>query len=108
MRSNEPIGMEGTDRKLADLFGAAAPFEVDPFQKRRILVRLERAARRRSGVRAWVRSAAIATLVVSSTATAALGHRYVFTGLQLLGSSGAALAAVEYLHLGKRALQAQP
>ena len=32
------------DRRLSELFRSAAPFEVDPFRKRRILVRLERAS----------------------------------------------------------------
>lgn len=67
--------LSGEDEQLADLLRAAAPFESDPFRKRRVLIALERGAvppRRRS----WLRPVVIAALLVSGSAAAALGHRY--------------------------------
>lgn len=79
----------GADRQLADLFRSVAPFEVDPFSKRRILVRLERGMNlRTSSARFWVRPIVIAALLVSGTATAALGHRYVLHGSGFFGLGG--------------------
>jgi hypothetical protein len=79
--------LENTERRLADLFRTAVPFQVDPFRKRRILVRLERGSA--SSARPfWLRPAIIATLLVSGTAAAALGQHYrPLSGL--LGSSAA-------------------
>jgi hypothetical protein len=72
-------GLQSSDEKLADLLRAAAPFEADPFRKRRVLVRLSR-VQTRHAARFWLRPAIIATLLVSGTATAALGRRYVAHG----------------------------
>lgn len=83
----EQEGLDTVDSQLADLFRAAAPFESDPFRKRRILVRLERSPAR-SAPRFWMRPVVVAALLVSGTATAALGHRYVFQGSGLLGWLG--------------------
>jgi hypothetical protein len=70
----EDDALENTERRLADLFRSAAPFQVDPFRKRRILVRLERGG---PVVRPfWLRPAIIATLLVSGTAAAAFGQHY--------------------------------
>jgi hypothetical protein len=82
--------LENTERRLADLFRSAVPFQVDPFRKRRILVRLERGGA--SSARPfWLRPAIIATLLVSGTAAAALGQHYrPLSGL--LGSSAAPVA----------------
>ena len=86
----DEVGLDGSDRTLADLFRAAAPFELDPFSKRRVLVRLERAFKPRTGAaRFWLRPIVIAALLVSGTATAALGHRYVLHGSGFLGLVGA-------------------
>ena len=82
-RLKDGESLETLDLQLTDLFRAAAPFEVDPFQKRRILVRLERKSVP-STRPFWVRPAIIATLLVSGTATAALGHRYVTQGSPFL------------------------
>ena len=67
--------LENTERRLAELFRSAVPFQVDPFRKRRILVRLERGA----GPVArpfWMRPAIVAALLVSGTAAAAFGQHY--------------------------------
>jgi hypothetical protein len=77
-------GLESTDQRLADLFRAAAPFEADPFRKRRVLVSLSR-LQSRSVPRFWLRPVVVATLLVSGTATAALGHRYVAHGTGFFG-----------------------
>jgi len=81
--------LDDSDRQLSELFSSAAPFEVDPFRKRRIWVRLERGfkVRARAG-RFWLRPLAIAALLVSGTAMAELGHRYVLHGSGFLGLSG--------------------
>jgi hypothetical protein len=67
--------LEGADAELADLLRAAAPFETDPFRKRRVLVSMNRVRARRAA-RFWLRPAIVAALLVSGTATAAIGHRY--------------------------------
>jgi hypothetical protein len=77
-------GLESTDERLADLFRVAAPFEVDPFRKRRVLVSLSRLHTSRVSP-FWLRPVIVATLLVSGTATAALGHRYVTHGSGLFG-----------------------
>jgi hypothetical protein len=77
-------GLDSTDEHLAALFRIAAPFESDPFRKRRVLVSLERGHARRVSP-FWLRPVIVATLLVSGTATAALGHRYVTHGTGLFG-----------------------
>jgi hypothetical protein len=77
-------GLESTDQHLAELFRAAAPFEADPFRKRRVFVSLSR-IESRGAPRFWLRPVIIATLLVSGTATAALGHRYVAHGTGFFG-----------------------
>lgn len=83
-------GLDGGDRMLADLFRSVAPFEADPFIKRRIWVRLERASsvRGAGAARFWLRPIVIAALLVSGTATAALGHRYILRGSDFWGLGG--------------------
>jgi hypothetical protein len=85
-------GVEASERRLADLLRAAAPYEVDPFRKRRVLVSLSR-VEGRSVSRFWLRPAGIALLLVSGTATAAIGHRYVAHGSGFFGLGSAAPAA---------------
>jgi len=87
-RLTEDTGLDSGEQRLADLFRAAAPFEVDPFRKRRILVRLERGSVRSRAARFWLRPAVLAALLVSGTATAALGHRYVLHGSGFFGLGG--------------------
>ena len=77
-------GLDSTDEHLAALFRVAAPFESDPFRKRRVLVSLERGHARRVSP-FWLRPVIVATLLVSGTATAALGHRYVAHGTGFFG-----------------------
>ena len=93
--------LETEDLRLAELFRVAAPFEVDPFRKRRILVRLERKGSAISRP-LWLRSAIIATLLISGTATAALGHRYVTQGGSFFGS-GTSSEAVQEVKAPRRA-----
>ncbi|HEY0466971.1 MAG TPA: hypothetical protein VGC79_22365, partial [Polyangiaceae bacterium] len=83
--------LDESDRQLSELFSSAAPFEVDPFRKRRILVRLSReggAELRTGAARFWLRPIAIATLLISGTAMAELGHRYVLHGSGFFGLGG--------------------
>jgi hypothetical protein len=82
-------GLDDSDRRLSDLFRAAAPFEVDPFRKRRIWVQLERGCKpgTRRG-RFWLRPMVVAALLVSGTAMAALGHRFVQRGTGFFGLEG--------------------
>jgi hypothetical protein len=86
----EDDSLDSGDRQLSELFSSASPFEVDPFAKRRIWVRLERASKpaTRAG-RFWLRPIVIATLLVSGTAMAELGQRYVLHGSGFLGLAGA-------------------
>jgi hypothetical protein len=84
----DDAGSDDGDRRLSELFSSAAPFEVDPFRKRRILVRLERQRESKLRTRAarfWLRPVVIATLLSSGTAMAELGHRYVLHGSGFLG-----------------------
>lgn len=81
--------LDGSERQLSELFRAAAPFEIDPFRKRRILVRLERGSKLATRAGFWLRPIVIAGLLVSGTATAALGHRYVLHGSGFFGLGGA-------------------
>jgi len=72
-------GLDSADEQLANLFRTAAPFQPDPFRKRRVLVSLSRIESQRAP-RFWLRPVVVAALLVSGTATAALGHRYVAQG----------------------------
>jgi len=83
-RSSDESGMDSLDERLAELLRAAAPFEIDPFQKRRVLARLERASQRKAGGGRWLRPAVIGTLLMSGPATAALEGRYVVRSSELL------------------------
>ncbi|HEX2674898.1 MAG TPA: hypothetical protein VHM25_28675 [Polyangiaceae bacterium] len=89
-RLAEQESLDSGERQLSELFSSAAPFEDDPFRKRRIWVRLERrfklpARAARFGVRPLV----IGVLLISGSATAELGHRYVLHGSGFLGWVGA-------------------
>src|SRR3954468_19383077 len=75
---------DGPDICLADLLRAARPLPIDPFCKRRILVRLERALAPMCP-RFWVRPAVVAALLVSGSAAAALGRSYCATGFDVVG-----------------------
>ena len=89
-RLTDEVGLDAHEQTLADLFRAAAPFDLDPFRKRRIWVRLERAsAPSAAAARFWLRPLVVGALLVSGTATAALGHRYVLHGSGFLGLGGA-------------------
>ena len=81
-------GLPGDDERLADLLRAAAPFEIDPFRKRRILVRIERGTAKRNW-RFWLRPAVALTLLISGTAAAAIGHHYAAPGTGFFGLSAA-------------------
>jgi hypothetical protein len=81
-------GLQGDDERLADLLRSAAPFEVDPFRKRRILVRVERGSATTSrNWRLWLRPAVALTLLISGTAAAAIGHHYAAPGTGFFGLS---------------------
>ncbi len=68
--------LSGEEEQLADLLRSAAPFESDPFRKRRILANLER-QRRASRRSFWLRPVVLVALLVSGTAAAAIGHRLI-------------------------------
>jgi hypothetical protein len=75
-RLNDEERLSGDDEQLADLLRSAAPYETDPFRKRRILANVER--QRQLGVRSfWLRPVVMGALLVSGTAAAALGHRLI-------------------------------
>jgi len=79
-------GLDSGDRQLSELFSSAAPFEDDPFRKRRIWVRLERGFKLPArAARFWVRPLVIGALLISGSAMAELGHRYVLHGSGFLG-----------------------
>ena len=80
--------LDGPDQRLAELFRAARPYRVDPFRKRRVLVRLERTSVRNAR-RYWVRPIVAVSLLVSGSAAAALGNRYFAQGLKMLGLASA-------------------
>ena len=84
---------DGRDKRLAELFRAAGPFQVDPFRKRRILVRLERSPVR-STRRFWVRPLVVAAVLVSGSAAAAFGHRYISEGFGMLALRSAEKSSV--------------
>ena len=78
--------LDSDDRRLSELLSSAAPFEDDPFRKRRIWVRLERGLQLPArAARFWVRPIVIGALLISGTAMAELGHRYVLHGSGFLG-----------------------
>lgn len=86
----EQQSSDSADRRLSELFSSAAPFEDDdPFRKRRIWVRLERQFKlpRHAG-RFWARPLVVAALLISGTAMAELGQRYVLHGSGFLGLGG--------------------
>ena len=100
---DEP-GLDESDRKLAELFRSVARFEVDPFRKRRIWVRLERGSLRSGGAaRFWLRPIVIATLLISGTAMAELGHRYVLHGSGFFGLGGSPSATSSNLQVAPHA-----
>jgi len=92
------------ERQLSELFSSAAPFEDDPFRKRRVWVRLERGFKlpTRAG-RFGVRAIVIAALLVSGSAMAELGHRYVLHGSGFLGWGGAPSATSPNVAVAPRA-----
>ena len=100
--------LDDGDRQLSELFSSAPQFQVDPFAKRRIWVRLERRSnlRARAG-RFWLRPIAIAGLLISGTAMAQLGHRYVLHGSGFLGLGGTPSATSSNVTLAPRATTAQ-
>lgn len=102
-------GLDNGERQLSGLFSSAAPFEDDPFRKRRIWVRLERGfkLRARAG-RVWVRPLVIAALLISGTAMAELGQRYVLHGSGFLGLVGAPSATSGNVALAPRATLQEP
>ncbi len=89
--------LQGDDEQLADLLRTAAPFEIDPFRKRRILVRIERgSATRRWGF--WLRPAVGLSLLISGSAAAAIGHHYAPPGTGFFGLSRPSAAAAQPRH----------
>jgi hypothetical protein len=72
--------LDSADRRLAALFRAGAPFQMDPFRKRRVWVRLERALNQPMSRRFGIRPVAIVTFLASGTAAAAIGQRFVSNG----------------------------
>jgi len=104
----EQEGLDSGERQLSELFSSAAPFELDPFRKRRVWVRLERGAgaRPRAG-HFWLRPLAIGALLISGTAMAELGHRYVLHGSGFLGLSGAPSATAANVTRAPRAVKPQ-
>jgi TolA-binding protein len=101
--------LDASDRQLSELFSSAPPFEDDPFRKRRVWVRLERGFKRpaRAG-RFWVRPIVIAALLISGTAAAELGHRYVLHGSGFLGLVGAPSATSSTVVPTPRSANAKP
>ena len=101
----EEAGLDESDRQLSDLLRSAATFEPDPFLKRRIWVRLERGSRRspRAG-RFWLRPLVIATLLISGTAMAELGHHYLLHGSGFLGLGASPSATPSTVQVAPRPL----
>jgi hypothetical protein len=77
---------ETEDERLAALFRVARQRPIDPFRKRRVLVRLERQQQRRM-TRLWLRPVVLAALLVTGTAAAELGHRYAHLAPALFRSA---------------------
>ena len=97
--------LDSGDRKLSELLSSAAPFEDDPFRKRRIWVRLERGFKLPvRSARFWVRPLVIGALLISGTAAAELGHRYVLHGSGFLGLVGAPSATSSSVAVSPRAV----
>lgn len=90
----DELGLESGAERLADLFRTAAPFEADPFRKRRVFVSLSRVQPRRAA-RFGMRLQIVATLLVSGTAGAALGRHYVGEDTDYLGLGPAAPSATQ-------------
>jgi hypothetical protein len=86
--------LDSADRRLADLFRAGAPFELDPFRKRRVWVRLERALNQPTNRRFAIRPLAIVTFLASGTAAAAIGQRFVSNGSGFLDPGTVASSAL--------------
>jgi len=84
---DEPV-LENTDKRLAALLRAAAPFEVDPFRRRRVLVNLSRLQSPRAS-HFWSRPLVVAAVLASGTAGAQLGRGYAAHGSGFLGSRAA-------------------
>jgi len=106
--------LDSDERRLSELLSSSAPFQDDPFRKRRIWVRLEREidAPKRPR-RLWLRPVAIAGLLISGTAMAELGDRYVLHGSGFLnlssapaGTSGNVMVSPRPLHSVKLAARA--
>ncbi|HYQ44717.1 MAG TPA: hypothetical protein VER11_22185 [Polyangiaceae bacterium] len=103
-RLSEQESLDESERQLSELFSSAAPFEDDPFRKRRIWVRLERGFKLPTrAARFWVRPIVIAALLISGTAMAELGHRYVLHGSGFLGLAGAPSATSTSVVVAPRA-----
>lgn len=99
--------LDSGDRQLSELFSHAAPFRDDPFRKRRIWVRLERGSKLPArSARFWVRPIAIGALLISGTAMAELGHRYVLHGSGFLGLVGAPSATLANAKVAPRSVSA--
>jgi hypothetical protein len=77
-------GLGRSEEQLVELFRAATELGADPFCKRRVLVKLKRAPEHRPALR--LQAVVVATLLVSGTATAALGHRYAARKAGFFGS----------------------
>ena len=104
-RLAEQEDLDSGDRQLSELFSNAAPFEVDHFRKRRIWVRLERGFKLPTRVaRFWVRPLVIGALLISGTAMAELGHRYVLHGSGFLGLVASPSATSSNVTLAPRAV----
>ncbi|MEO7038148.1 MAG: hypothetical protein ABI548_29535 [Polyangiaceae bacterium] len=103
----EEAELDTADRQLADLFRSAPPFVLDPFRKRRVLVGLER-SQQRALRRFWLKPAVVAFVLMSGTAMAELGHRYVAHGLVFLGVGSAARAALVHSAATPPATAPQP
>src|SRR4051794_40118787 len=80
--------LDGLDVRLVELFRTANHNRVDPFRKRRIWVRLERTPVR-DARRFLLRPVVAAALLVSGSAAAALGQRYVAHGFGILDLASA-------------------
>jgi hypothetical protein len=101
--------LDSGDRRLSELLSSAAPFEDDAFRKRRIWVRLERRlALPARAARFWVRPLVLGALLISGTAAAELGHRYVLHGSGFLGLVGAPSATSASVVVAPRSARQKP
>jgi hypothetical protein len=80
-----------SEQRLAELFENGEQPEVDPFRKRRILVRIERGEVRRPVF--WLRPVLVAALLLSGTAAFALGRGFVVQSLRPHTEPAGALTA---------------